>query len=58
MYKLFNHIKLILRKKFWMGIIDSMLVKYGSVMVGYAVVGMPVFVPNSTNNSSDGSDQA
>lgn len=30
-----------------MGIYDSMLVKYGAVMVGYAVVGLPVFGPNS-----------
>jgi ATP-binding cassette subfamily D (ALD) protein 3 len=29
-----------------MGILDSMLVKYGAVMVGYAVVGLPVFGPN------------
>ena len=30
-----------------MGIFDSMLVKYGAVMVGYAVVGLPVFGPDS-----------
>jgi ATP-binding cassette subfamily D (ALD) protein 3 len=30
-----------------MGIFDSMLVKYGAVMVGYTVVGLPVFGPNS-----------
>lgn len=30
-----------------MGIYDSMLVKYGAVMVGYTVVGLPVFGPNS-----------
>lgn len=29
-----------------MGIFDSMLVKYGAFMVGYAVVGLPVFGPN------------
>jgi ATP-binding cassette subfamily D (ALD) protein 3 len=28
-----------------MGIFDSMLVKYGAVMVGYTVVGLPVFGP-------------
>ena len=28
-----------------MGIYDSMLVKYGAVMVGYAVLGLPVFGP-------------
>lgn len=29
-----------------MGIYDSMLVKYGAVMVGYGVLGIPVFGPN------------
>ena len=28
-----------------MGVFDSMLVKYGAVMVGYAVLGLPVFGP-------------
>ena len=28
-----------------MGIFDSMLVKYGAVMVGYSIVGLPVFGP-------------
>lgn len=45
--KLHNHINYVLIKKFWMGIFDSMLVKYGAVMVGYTVVGLPVFGPNS-----------
>lgn len=30
-----------------MGVFDSMLVKYGAVMVGYAVLGLPVFGPGS-----------
>lgn len=30
-------------KKFLMGIFDSMLVKYGAVMVGYTILGLPVF---------------
>mgnify|MGYP006898467825 CR=1 FL=1 len=30
-----------------MGVFDSMLVKYGAVMVGYAVVGLPVFGPGA-----------
>lgn len=30
-----------------MGTFDSMLVKYGAVMVGYSVVGLPVFGPGS-----------
>jgi len=37
----------VLKKKFWMGIVDSMLVKYGAVMCGYAIVGLPVFGPKS-----------
>jgi ATP-binding cassette subfamily D (ALD) protein 3 len=28
-----------------MGIYDSMLVKYGAFMVGYSVLGLPVFGP-------------
>lgn len=58
-YKLYKHIKLVLKKKFWMGIFDSMLVKYGAVMIGYAVVGLPVFGPNSAKYlASRGGDQA
>jgi ATP-binding cassette subfamily D (ALD) protein 3 len=34
-------------KRFLMGIFDSMLVKYGAFMVGYAIVGLPVFGPKS-----------
>lgn len=30
-----------------MGVIDSMLVKYGATLVGYAIVGLPVFGPGS-----------
>lgn len=45
--KLYKHIMYVLKKKFWMGIFDSMLVKYGAVMIGYTVVGLPVFGPNS-----------
>ena len=40
---LINHIKYVIHQRFQMGILDSMLVKYGAVMVGYAVVGLPVF---------------
>jgi ATP-binding cassette subfamily D (ALD) protein 3 len=43
--ELMNHIKFVLYKRFLMGIFDSMLVKYGAVMVGYTVVGLPVFGP-------------
>lgn len=43
--KLKNHIDGTLNKRFYMGIFDSMLVKYGAVMVGYTVIGLPVFGP-------------
>lgn len=59
MGKLYRHIRMVLKKKFWMGIIDSMLVKYGAVMIGYAVVGLPVFGPNSAQYlASRGNDSA
>lgn len=45
-YELHNHIKSVLYKRFLMGIFDSMLVKYGAVMVGYTVLGLPIFGPN------------
>lgn len=44
-YELFTHIKEVLYRRFLMGIYDSMLVKYGAVMVGYTVIGLPVFGP-------------
>ena len=43
--ELINHVKYVLHKRFLMGIFDSLLVKYGAVMVGYTVVGLPVFGP-------------
>jgi len=30
-----------------MGVWDSMIVKYGAVMVGYAILGLPVFGPGN-----------
>lgn len=41
--ELVNHVNNIYTKKFYMGIIDSMLVKYGAVMTGYTILGLPVF---------------
>lgn len=41
-----------------MGIFDSMLVKYGAVMVGYTVVGLPVFGPGSEEYLKTRGDQA
>lgn len=32
-----------MHKKLYMGVFDSMLVKYGAFMVGYGVLGLPVF---------------
>ena len=45
--ELVKHVKYVLHKRFLMGIIDSMLVKYGAVFTGYTVVGLPVFGPKS-----------
>jgi ATP-binding cassette subfamily D (ALD) protein 3 len=57
--KLYSHISFVLKKRFLMGIYDSMLVKYGAVMVGYTVVGLPVFGPKSTEYLAKyGNDQA
>lgn len=57
--KLAAHINYVLNKRFFMGIFDSMLVKYGAVMVGYTVVGLPVFGPNSAEYLAKyGDDQA
>jgi len=57
--KLYSHISFVLKKRFLMGIFDSMLVKYGAVMVGYTVVGLPVFGPKSKAYLAKyGNDQA
>lgn len=45
--RLYQHINFVLGRRFLMGIYDSMLVKYGAVLVGYTIVGLPVFGPNS-----------
>jgi ATP-binding cassette subfamily D (ALD) protein 3 len=42
-----THYKSVIIKKFYMGIFDSMLVKYGATTAGYAIVGLPVFGPRS-----------
>lgn len=42
---LIKHIKDVMYRRFLMGIYDSMLVKYGAVMIGYTVIGLPVFGP-------------
>jgi ATP-binding cassette subfamily D (ALD) protein 3 len=45
--ELINHINSIYHKKFFMGIFDSMVVKYGAVMTGYSILGLPVFGGNN-----------
>lgn len=49
---LYDHIDSILYKKIFMGIFDSMVVKYGAVVVGYTVLGLPVFGPNRNKYAS------
>lgn len=54
-----GHSEVIMNKKLFMGVFDTLLVKYGAVMVGYAILGLPVFGPQSQkyldNIGSDGS---
>ncbi len=42
---LIQHAKNIIYKRFFMGIADSILIKYGAFVLGYVVVGLPVFGP-------------
>ncbi|KAL4432046.1 hypothetical protein ABPG74_017782 [Tetrahymena malaccensis] len=42
---LITHTENIMSKRLFMGTFDSLLVKYGAVIIGYAVVGLPVFGP-------------
>lgn len=42
---LMNHSLTIYNGRFWMGIADSILVKYGAFVIGYVLVGYPVFGP-------------
>lgn len=56
---LYQHIEFVLGRRFLMGIYDSMLVKYGALLVGYAIVGLPVFGPGSKEYLAKyGKDQA
>ena len=45
--KLIRHSVNVMAKRLYMGAFDSMLVKYGASLVGYAVLGLPVFGPGS-----------
>lgn len=40
---LINHSHIIMQKRLFMGCFDSVLVKYGATLVGYVVIGLPVF---------------
>eukprot|EP00753_Platysulcus_tardus_P013953 PLAT3937.2.p1 GENE.PLAT3937.2~~PLAT3937.2.p1 ORF type:complete len:529 (+),score=283.26 PLAT3937.2:72-1589(+) len=44
--RLLQHVNAVLYKRLFMGVFDGFLVKYGAVMVGYTVVGLPVFGPD------------
>jgi ATP-binding cassette subfamily D (ALD) protein 3 len=44
--ELHNHIEKVMKQKFYMGIFDSMITKYGAVLVGYTILGLPVFGRN------------
>lgn len=44
--KLVKHAKSVMLKRFFMGNLDSMLVKYGAAIAAYGVLGLPVFGPN------------
>jgi ATP-binding cassette subfamily D (ALD) protein 3 len=35
-----------MEKRLYMGIFDSVLVKYGAILVGYGIIGIPVFGKN------------
>jgi ATP-binding cassette subfamily D (ALD) protein 3 len=43
---LLSHVKNTYEKKFYMGIFDSMSVKYGAVLCGYIILGLPIFKRN------------
>ena len=58
-FELYRHILYVLQRRFWMGIYDSMLVKYGAFVVGYAILGLPVFGPRKEEYlRSIGSDES
>jgi len=43
-YSVLNtHIEKVMKNRFYMGIFDSMVTKYGAVLVGYTILGIPVF---------------
>jgi ABC-type uncharacterized transport system fused permease/ATPase subunit len=53
-----SHMDVFYRKLFYQGIFDGFLVKYGAVMLGYGVLGLPVFGPNSEEYAAKVGDDA
>ena len=47
-----------MNKKLYMGVFDSMLVKYGAFMVGYGVLALPVFGSKSQEYTKAVGDDA
>jgi ATP-binding cassette subfamily D (ALD) protein 3 len=47
---IYNHAKNSYEKKFFMGILDSMSVKYGAFICGYIILGLPIFKRKSIDN--------
>jgi ATP-binding cassette subfamily D (ALD) protein 3 len=47
-----THIDNIYSKRFYMGFFDSLILKYGSVTVGYCLLAVPVFGKNSEQYKS------
>eukprot|EP00343_Euplotes_focardii_P008822 CAMPEP_0205826166 /NCGR_PEP_ID=MMETSP0206-20130828/27822_1 /ASSEMBLY_ACC=CAM_ASM_000279 /TAXON_ID=36767 /ORGANISM="Euplotes focardii, Strain TN1" /LENGTH=416 /DNA_ID=CAMNT_0053125885 /DNA_START=722 /DNA_END=1969 /DNA_ORIENTATION=+ len=45
--ELHSHVAKTMGARFYMGIFDSMITKYGAVLVGYTILGLPVFGRNS-----------
>ncbi|CAI2360618.1 unnamed protein product [Moneuplotes crassus] len=54
--ELHQHISKTMGARFYQGIFDSMITKYGAVLVGYTVLGLPVFGRNSEQYLSTVSD--
>lgn len=54
--ELHGHISKTMGARFYMGIFDSMITKYGAVLVGYTILGLPVFGRNSEQYLSTVSD--
>jgi len=57
-FELYRHILYVLYRRFLMGIYDSMLVKYGALFVGYAILGLPVFGPRKEEYLKKVQDEA